>query len=190
MSRKTQYIHSSDTYFHVYNRGVNRSMIYFEPKNYDYFLQRLQKALDPCELSIVAYCLMPNHFHLLLYQRTPGSISSFMRYVCDGYSKALNKSKKRTGHLFEGTYKLKPIESDLYLLHLSRYIHLNPVKSKLVIHPEDWKYSSYHSYCSDESEGIVESRAVIEACGGRAEYQRFVEDYQDKDRRSIAKFLF
>ncbi len=190
MSNKTIHIQSSQTYFHVYNRGVNREQLFLEQRNYAYFLRRMEQGYDPMHLTIIAYCLMPNHFHLILKQREPGAIPSFMKKVCDGYAKAINRSLDRSGHLFQGPYMMKPIGSDEYLLHLSRYIHLNPVRAQLVSRPEQWEFSSYRSYITDDDEGLARISVVMNVSGGAKEYRKFVEGYCDEDRRSVAALLF
>lgn len=190
MSRKTNYIQSTQTYFHIYNRGVNREPLFFESRNYAYFLHRMEQANDRSQITILAYCLMPNHFHLILKQRVPGAIPAFIKQVCDGYAKAINRSLHRTGHLFEGPYRMKPVGSDEYILHLSRYIHLNPVRAKLVYRPEEWEFSSYRSYITDNDEGLVRISVAMNICGGAKEYRKFVEGYRDVERRTVAALLF
>jgi REP element-mobilizing transposase RayT len=150
----------------------------------------MKAAHDSSRLSVFAYCLMPNHFHMILFQRTPGAIPSFIKHVCDGYAKALNKTLHRKGHLFEGTYKMEPINSDEYLLHLSRYIHLNPVRASLVSRAEHWLFSSYRAYITEVEDCLVHNTVVMNACGGAKEYRKFVEEYREEDKRSITALLF
>ena len=132
MSIKTQYLQSVGEYFHVYNRGVNRERIFFEERNYTYFLRRMRESVESSAVTVIAYCLMPNHFHLLLRQEEQYALSDFMKGVCDGYAKAINNARKRSGHLFEGKYKLKHVTDEKYLIHITRYIHMNPVRAQLV----------------------------------------------------------
>jgi putative transposase len=119
MSEKTKYILSEGEYFHVYNRGVNRGEIFFSERNYRYFVQRIETLLDPATVEIVSFCLMPNHFHFICFQKQQSGISGFMKDLCNGYGKAVNLERSRTGHLFEGKYKIKLIDSNEYLLHLT-----------------------------------------------------------------------
>ncbi|MEW5799773.1 MAG: transposase [Bacteroidota bacterium] len=190
MSVKTKHILSSNEYFHVYNRGVERKEIFFSERNYQYFVRRMTDSLNLTEIEIVAYCLMPNHFHLLLYQKEPERISKFMREVCDGYAKAINKERSRSGHLFEGKYKIKQIDSNEYLLHLSRYIHLNPVRAKLVLYPQDWEFSSCGEYFGVRESNIISTRVIVTQVGNAEGYRKFVEEYLPRQKEKISRFLF
>ena len=86
---------------------------------------------------------MPNHYHLTVIPLNDGEIEKAMQKISTGYTRAINKSLNRTGHLFSGRYKSKLIPDDNYLIHLVRYIHLNPVRAGLVDRLEDWEFSSY-----------------------------------------------
>ena len=190
MSTKTKYLRSTAEFFHIYNRGVDRNKIFFDDRNFRYFQQRVSASLDPSSLEINAYYLMPNHFHFIVRQLAHSAISGFMRSVCDGYAKAINKERSRTGHLFEGKYKMKQIENDMYLVHLSRYIHLNPVRAGLVRFPEEWRHSSCQVYYGVRGDPMVSTQAVLEQFGSSMDYKRFVEEYLPEDRRRINSLLF
>ena len=115
-----------DEYYHLYNRGHNRDRIFFERENYDYFLRRLCKYVVPEHAIVVAYVLMPNHYHFILRVVTQ-HLSQAMQRFGISYTKSINKRMNRTGNLFQGAFQAKLIDSVEYLLHLSRYVHLNPV---------------------------------------------------------------
>ena len=89
---------------------------------------------------------MPNHYHLLVRVKVDNSIEKAMQKISTGYTRAINKAYNRTGHLFEGRYRIKIIANEEYLIHLCRYIHLNPVKAKLANRLEDWEFSSCIDY--------------------------------------------
>ena len=190
MSTKTKDLQSTDEFFHVYNRGVNKNDIFFNERNFLYFRQRMLEANNPSSIEIIAYCLMPNHFHFIIYQLEPFGISGFMRNVCDGYAKAINKERSRSGHLFEGKYKMKHIDNDLYLFHLSRYIHLNPVRACLVDLPEEWAHSSCGTYFGLRPDPVITMQLVLQQFGGLKNYRSFVEDYVPQDREKIKTVLF
>ncbi len=190
MSTKTKYLQSTGEFFHIYNRGVDRNKIFFDDRNFRYFQQRVSASIDPSSVEINAYCLMPNHFHFIVRQFTHSAISGFMRSVCDGYAKAINKERSRSGHLFEGKYKMKQIENDLYLVHLSRYIHLNPVRAGLVHLPEEWRHSSCQVYYGMREDPLVSTKTVLEQFGSSKDYRKFVEEYLPEDRRRINTLLF
>lgn len=190
MSNRTPLIQSSGSYFHIYNRGVNRNTIFFEEENYRFFIQRMSDYSMP-ELDIIAYCLMPNHFHLIVHQHTPEAVSHFMGRLCKSYVHAVNKRYNRTGHMFEGKYKMKEIDSVEYLLHLSRYIHLNPVRAQLVKEAKEWGFSSYHSFedlnfCED----FLRPNVVLQEFKGINNYREFVEMYLPADREKIVSVVF
>lgn len=190
MSVKTNLLKSVGNYFHVYNRGAHRNPIFFEERNYDYFLQRMEKYKNNDRIQIVSYCLMPNHFHFLLYQITENAISEYVRGVCDGYVKAVNKAYHRSGHLFEGKYKLKLVDDEQYLLHLSRYIHINPVDAHLAAHPGDWKYSSYYEYLGKTDRTIVIPSIILQQFNNIDGYIDFTENYKRDDDEQLKNFLF
>ena len=114
-----------DEYYHLYNRGHNRERIFFERENYIFFLHRLRKYLVPI-LDVVAYCLMPTHYHLLVHAGVD-DLSSIMQPFALSYTKAINKRLGRVGALFQGRFKAVRVDREAYVVHLSRYIHLNPV---------------------------------------------------------------
>lgn len=189
MSIKTKYILSSGEYFHVYNRGVAKGKIFFSDRNYRYFIRRINEAFEEDYLEIIAYCLMPNHFHFIFFQKRPLGISDFIKAVCNGYVKAINKERQRSGHLFEGKYKIKKIDSNEYILHLSRYIHLNPVRAKLVSKPDEWLFSSYKEYIGSMKSGNISPDIILKQFRNTSQYQQFVEDYVLEDRKKITPLL-
>jgi REP element-mobilizing transposase RayT len=191
MTKKTPHIQSIGEYFHIYNRGVNRSTLFFDDDNYLFFLNRLSAYHTNSEIDIVAFCLMPNHIHLLLRQNEPGAISQYMGRVCKSYAQAINKRMSRSGHLFEGKYKSKLIDDISYLNHLSRYIHRNPVRAKLVMEPSEWKYSSYYVYLTQKTMGVpVNSQLILQYFKDGDDYKDFVESYTADERQKIEKYLF
>lgn len=182
--RETKFF--NDCFYHIYNRGVNRSEIFFENRNYYFFLKKVKQYILPCA-DIVAYCLMPNHFHLLILVKNLEEISTAMKKVFLSYTKSLNKEVNRSGPLWEGRYKSKFVPGDDYLLHLTRYIHLNPVKAKLVNKPEDWNFSSYSDYIKENRTTLVNKNIILTQV---KDYRSFVESYQEFDKDKLAELLF
>jgi REP element-mobilizing transposase RayT len=123
----TKRLFRAGEYYHVYNRGNARQPIFFEPENYRFFLTRLRKYFTADTADVVAYCLMPNHYHLMVHLRQD-DLSTLMHPLGMGYAKAVNARYQRVGHLFQGPFQAKHIETTAQLAHLSRYIHLNPVR--------------------------------------------------------------
>ena len=147
--------------FHIYNRGNNQQKIFFKPDNYLYFLKKIRKHILPhCE--ILAYCLMPTHFHLLIHadKRTVKTkkdtgkeknvLSDGFKVLLSSYTQAINKQNGTSGSLFQQNTKANPIVfgSQDYNIVCMNYIHQNPLKSNLVEKIEDWSYSSFPDYCN------------------------------------------
>jgi len=176
----------NDCHYHIYNRGVNRSNIFFENRNYYFFLDKVKKYLLHCT-DIIAYCLMPNHFHLLLLVQKEEKIVTALKNFFLSYSKSLNKEMGRSGPLFEGRFRSKLVPDDDYLLHLTRYIHLNPVRANLVNKPEEWKFSSYQDYLSPNKITFANKNIILKQV---EDYQQFVKNNQKFDKEKLANLLF
>lgn len=183
--RNTIKVYVKNGFYHVYNRGVEKRIIFEDDQDYKVFLKYLKEALSSPpdinltkinislqggsfkgvprqpknfqkEIELLAFCLMPNHFHLLLHQTNPESMESFMRSIITRYSMYFNKRYKRVGKLFQGHYKACLIDSEEYLLHLSRYIHLN----LLATNPKS-TYSSYQNYLGLVKSEWVEPKLIL-----------------------------
>lgn len=129
--------------YHVTSRGNERHPIYRNDDDFEMYLEVLTQVCERFNWVIHAYCLMTNHYHLLV--ETPdGNLSKGMRQLNGVYTQRFNRKHKRVGHLYQGRYKSILVDKDSYLLELSRYIVLNPVRAKnMVDHPQKWKWSSY-----------------------------------------------
>lgn len=140
--------------YHITSRGNERKKIFFGERDYEKFKSYLREAHEKYGCLVHGCVLMANHYHLLL--ETPnGNLSQLMHYVNGSYTNYINRKRGRSGHLFQGRYKAILVERDSYLLELSRYVHLNPVRAKVVAKPEEYPYSSYRSYVSREKEDLV-----------------------------------
>ena len=127
--RKTEFC--KDNYYHIYNRGSCRQLVFQSNENYLFLLKRFGEALAGKSIEVIAYCLMPNHYHFLLRQDKEHTISDLMQKTFNSYSKAFNKMYNRSGTLFEGPFKSIHVDKDNYLIHLCRYIHRNPLEAGL-----------------------------------------------------------
>lgn len=175
-------------YYHLYNRGNNRERIFFERENYLFFLRRLRKHLVPI-LDIVAYCLMPTHYHLLVILNE-ADLSHRMQLFSISYTKAMNKRYDRVGALFQGAFRAKHVNGNDYLVHLSRYVHLNPVIAGLVERPEEWEFSSYPEYIGIRNGTLPAPEIVLSQFPSPGAYREFVESYIPSEREIIADLLF
>ncbi len=173
--RKTHF--SPAGFYHIYNRGNNRENIFLEPENYRFFLQRLHFYYDPQDIHLIAYCLMPNHYHLVTGIGKVVDFSNVMRSFSVSYVKSFNKAYSHVGHLFQGNFEARDVCADNDLAYLIRYVHLNPVRAGLVKKAENWKYSDHNEWISDSA--LVDStQTEIRArlFGGPAEYEKFCGD--------------
>lgn len=182
-------IYAKGHYYHVYNRGVNRQPIFFADRNWGFFIQRLRDYFVASAADIIAYCLMPNHYHLLVYVVCDDFGHAVMQPFATSYTKAINQEQGRTGHLFQGRYKGKHVDKDGYLLHLSRYIHRNPVAAGLVAHPADWTFSSYRDYVGLRQGTLPKPDVVLSQFASLGEYAAYVEEGND-DCDTIDHLLF
>lgn len=197
-----------NTYYHIYNRGVEKRIIFQDQQDYGVFLSYLKDYLTPKDdinlmailhsgdsnpqqksealkmirmnnftntIDLLAYCLMSNHFHLLVKQSEPTSIDSFMNSLTTRYSMYFNKRNKRVGHLFQGTYKAVLVETEEQLLHLSRYIHKNPLVKGVSL--QGYPYSTYPNYLGLKQTGWIKPTDILSyfSKSGFNSYESFVE---------------
>lgn len=149
MARQARILSETGMY-HIMFRGLNKQNIFSENKDYIKFIDILSLNKDKTDLQIYAYCLMPNHVHLFVREAQKGDISNIMKRILSHYAGWYNFKYERTGHLFANRYKSIPVEDDSYFLTLARYIHQNPIKAMLSENMQDYKYSSYLDYVSNE----------------------------------------
>lgn len=170
MPRMTR-MESEASIYHVIARGASHQIIFENDEDRAFFMQRVTAELDKGGGSLMAWCLMDNHFHLLV--KIPiKDLSDAMRVVLSEYAGYFNRAHGRSGHLFEGRFKSEPVNSNEYLMTVVRYIHNNPLKAGLA---KDSKYawSSYSEYVSGG--GWAQTRFVLDVFGGRDEFVRFHE---------------
>lgn len=150
MPRPTR-INGSDLIYHVFARGNNKEEIFFEPGDYQRFLQNLERFREKFRYTLYAYCLLPNHFHLLV-RSSNVPLSKMMQVLMTGYTMYIQKKYSRAGHVFQGRFKSIAVEQEPYLLQVLRYIHLNPVKAGLVEWAERYPWSSYTKYLTAKAD--------------------------------------
>ncbi len=184
-----QYV--DETYYHAYNRGVNRRNIFVDDQDYRVFLNLLKRYLGEeiaydksgrpypnyfKDIELLAYCLMPNHFHLFLYQIHERSMSKFMQSAMTSYTRYFNKRHGRLGGLFQDRFKASDIQTEAYFSHISRYIHLNPIDIGATW--RDYPYSSLKYYLGDKKASWVKPHKIIEYFDdSAANYLEFLNDY-------------
>ena len=169
-------------YYHVYNRGVNRQPIFRCDDNYKFLLRRVKQYMLQWQIVVIAYCLMPNHYHFVLLQTGAHSISRFIQSVFNSYTKAFNKMYDRKGTLFEGPFRAAHVTGDAYLLHLCRYVHLNPLEADLATDLRDWPYSNYLEWIEQRNGALVDRDFVSSHFPTPAEYVWFVMEHTPPKR--------
>jgi REP element-mobilizing transposase RayT len=189
---------AAENYYHVFNRGNGKNDIFLEPQDYGIFVHRITENLfpeneavknpSPLDLkykrkilptgafSLICYCLMPNHFHLLIRQNGDLKISKFIQKLCTGYAKYFQKKYEHNGHLFQGTFKAILIENESYLMWLSAYIHQNPATAGIVKNLEDYPYSSYLDYIGKRNSDLCEKNVILDKFKNVDDYKKFVAD--------------
>ena len=216
---------SNEQYYHVYNRGVDRRVTFTQKNDYQRFLYLLHACNDTQPIlnsqfyyrglasiekrnretivDILSFCLMPNHFHLLLRQRADNGISRFMQKLGTGYTMYFNTKYQRSGSLFQGTFKAIHIDEETYLTHLTRYIHLNPLELK----EPDWKekgvknwnesykfvqsypWSSFSDYIGQKRFGSILNKEVMDELYDRTQYESFTKEWAVKDLNLIRGYI-
>jgi putative transposase len=196
--KNTLKVYSPESYYHIYSRGTNKQKIFISAADYTYFEHLLERYLGPEivvsaagvaypnyheQVRLLAYCLMPNHIHLLVYQNEEAeSVSSLMRSLLTSYSKYFNARYKRVGTLFESRYKAKRIDNDMYLQHIGRYIHMNPRNW------QTWRHSSLQYIFAREVPLWLSVEEVTQDFEDRVDYVQFLEEYQtQKDSLELIK---
>ena len=184
-------LYGSDQYYHIYNRGANQQNIFIEPEDYFYFLSLFKRHLSEetifdrynrvfekyfDEVELVAFCLMPNHFHLLCFLKEPDGIIHLMRSTMTAYTMYFNKKYKHTGKLYEGAFLAARIDNEAYLWQVSRYIHLNPLGLGYDFH--NYAYSSMMYYTDNKHADWITINRLIETDRDKQEYLEFVSDYE------------
>lgn len=171
MGRATR-IDVGDTVYHVLNRANFRSQLFSKDNQYQDFLGILGEAVEIVPMRILAYCLMPNHWHLVLYPRNESDLSKFMHWVTLTHTRRYHTKTKTIGygHIYQGRYKSIPVEQDRYFWSLVRYVERNAKRAGFVRNAEDWKWSSIHIRLkgSDEQKKLLSPWPVEEPENYRA----------------------
>lgn len=162
-------------------RGIRKQAIYRDDMDHQAFIAIMRSALEKNQGLLHAYCMMTNHFHLLLETSDIGP-GKFMKQLASCYAIYFNRKYRFSGHLFEGRYKACLVKDDDYFLQSSRYIHLNPVKAGIVEHPEDYPWSSYRTMLGMNDDKMTDIRRTLAYFRGNAvmRYRDFVEDIGHK----------
>lgn len=212
-----QYVENG--YYHIYNRGVEKRKIFLDEQDCAVFLHYLKLYLSPvdelkqinlpglrilrflrlnlsAEIDLLAFALMPNHIHLQIKQKTINGIVKLMKRLATAYVMYFNKKYHRVGGLFQNRYKAALIETDTYLLHLSRYIHLNPVKINNLT-PDFRGFSSYPYYLGQKQANWIKPQEILSYFRSAQRrdlkdilsYQSFVEDFKESSAEVLGPLI-
>lgn len=169
-----------DSYHHIYNRGVLSDPIFQDKTDYRFFIKKVQEYKKKYKISIICYCLMPTHFHIFLKQLTDQhKISKFTADLLNSYTKAYNKRYNRTGVLFQGKTKNKPITDVKYYFDIFYYIIMNPVKAGLVNIATDWEYSCAKDYFGLRKGKIADQNEILSQFKSKEEFLNHLRGYQN-----------
>jgi putative transposase len=136
--------------YHVVNRGNARGEVYHKDEDYAAFVTLLGQACERLPMRVLAYCLMPNHFHLVLWPRGDGDLSRWMQWLLTAHVRRYHRHYQGSGHVWQGRFKAFPIQQDEHLLTVLRYVERNPVRANLVERAEQWAWSSAPLWCRKE----------------------------------------
>ena len=175
MPKRPQYLPGE--YYHIYNRGAHQVSIFREPENYLFVLRNMKQYAQEFDLTLIAYCLMPNHYHFLIRQNGEARAGLLPQRVFNSYTKAYNKRYEHSGTLFEDNYKVIHVQSEAHLLNLCGYIHSNPVKDGFVTQLEDWPYSNYLEWIGERNGTLVDRDFIAEHFGTPAAYRDHIAAY-------------
>lgn len=169
---RTRRLQSESGYYHVVARGTGRQLIFEDDDDRLRLVSVLRVSAATYGCSIIAWCLMGNHFHLLIHAPLE-SMSLFMRQVCGGYAQWFNLRHQRTGHLFQGRFKSQPIDGDAYFLQAVRYIHLNPSAAGIAAF-DDYRWSSFGEYRGTaDAIRLADTALPLKMIGGEEALVRF-----------------
>jgi len=163
--------------YHVTSRGNEKKDIFYSNADREKILEYIQSACRKFDAIIYAFCLMTNHYHLLI-KTLKANLSRILHYINMSYTNYFNHKMERSGHLFQGRYKSIVVEEDPYLLTLSRYIHLNPVRADIVENPIEYPWSSYKYFVTDEKvPEFLDITGVLNYFNNnKAKYREYVEE--------------
>ena len=181
-------IYEESGFYHLYNRGCNKDLIFKEKSDYKNLIQRIVESNFNKYLNIISYCLMPNHYHFLLQQKSEKPISDWIRFVFSGYTQYFNHKYSRSGTLFEGRVKSRMITDESYLIRSSLYIHYNPVVAGLVSKPEDWKFSNYHEWIGLKKSKLCDYNFISDNFDSKEDYKKLMSIYLEGKVFEIDEF--
>ena len=159
-----------NNFYHIYNRAVEKRIIFYTEKDYEYFINKVAFFKEELGVKLLAYCILPNHFHFLLKEPELTSkvkvnfpvIAKFISILTNSYTKYFNLNKNHSGRIFQGPFRSKLVVDDNYLRILINYINLNHLKHKIVRKPDEWFYTSHHNYLGQRKEKMIDKDYLVD----------------------------
>ncbi len=151
MPRKARENQNETNFYHIMVQGINKEYIFDKERLMKKYLELMLENIEKTEVKIIAYCIMNNHVHLLMYSEDTSQMSKTMQKINSSYAKYYNWTKERVGYVFRDRYLSQPIRNDAQLINCVKYIHNNPVKAKMVNKPEEYAYSNYLEFYSQNN---------------------------------------
>ena len=195
-------------FIHIMSQGINKEYIFQENRYKKKYLEILYKKISDYNIKLISYCVMDNHVHLVVYYKNVEDLTEFMSRTNTTYAKWYNDSKNRVGYVFRDRYKTEPITDYHHLISCINYVHNNPVKANIIDKPEQYQYSSYKNYLSDEyllNSGILEllNLSIEDAkqifikskdsdiyCYREKSHKKIIEDYlKEKNVESVEEII-
>lgn len=175
--------------YHIYHRGANGQRIFFDTENYYYFMRLIRKNAQRFQINVLAFCLLPNHFHFLLQPNLSGNLSTFMGRLQQSYVQAINKRYKRSGPLFYERFQDKHVPTERYEILVCRYIHSNPIKHRIVNDLNKWLYSNYFEFIGvrDREAHLLGYREKF--FPNAHDYVNFVAAYGTQEDKELEQWL-
>ena len=165
-------------FLHVMVQGVNKEYIFYKKEYIEKYLEIIKKNKQKYNFTIIAYCIMNNHAHFLVYTEDINSFGKFMQKTNLLYAQMYNREEKRCGVLFRNRYQVEPIYNIKHLVNCIKYIHDNPVKAKMVLKCEDYMYSSYKDFINNT--GVTQSKIMINMFGRNCKYKELFNKVYDR----------
>ena len=167
-------------YHHVMNKGIEGKDIFFDENAIVYFLESMKEKSNKLKMRILAYCIMPNHFHLIV-QNSSGKLSAFMKQLNGQYGMYYRKRKGGKGHVFQGRFKSTLIQEDAYMRMVIIYVLLNPVRKGIVSDPRAYRWSSIGEYYKEEDSPFVDNKFVEGMLSSEEEMYKLLNEWKQKD---------
>jgi len=167
--------YSDGNIYHIYNKGYDKELIFSAERDYKFLIRRMIHNSVNFNIKILAFCLLPDQFHLLLLQKPEGSISEYLKSTFASYTKAMNREEDRNEVIFDGGPKFVRVKEIDHLQNLIGYIHYSPVKSGLVMRPEKWIFSNYPEFIGKRSKYPFEPEFLIETFESPSKYKEFFD---------------